>query len=179
MSLAIALSLAQMTGLSRKVGEWIGGSKGAEVADKVLDIAQAVSGAKSPSEALQAISSDKGKLLDFEERLFERQDLLEKLAAGDLKDARKMQTAALQQTDIFSKRFIYYFASFWSVFACLYVGGITFTEIPQENVRFADTVLGFLLGTVVASLIAFFYGSSFGQTRQSELADHSLTNRGS
>ena len=74
--------------------------------------------------------------------------------------ARSMQVEALKQDDKFSKRFIYYFAIFWSVFAVLYLTGITFIEIPKENVRFADTTVGFLLGTIVATLIGFFYGNS-------------------
>lgn len=74
--------------------------------------------------------------------------------------ARGMQVQALNQEDTFSKRFVYYFAIGWSVFAGLYIFGITFLDIAENNVRFADTILGFLLGTIVAQLIAFFYGSS-------------------
>jgi len=71
-----------------------------------------------------------------------------------------MQTAALAQTDVFSKRFVYYFASFWSLCAALYIACITFGTIPAANIRFADTILGFLLGTVVATIFNFFYGTS-------------------
>ena len=75
-------------------------------------------------------------------------------------NSRNLQVEALKQEDKFSKRFIYYFAIFWSVFAVVYLTGITFIEIPKENVRFADTTVGFLLGTIVATLIGFFYGNS-------------------
>ena len=75
-------------------------------------------------------------------------------------NARNMQVENLKQDDKFSKRFVYYFAMFWSVFAVIYLAGITFIEIPKENTRFADTIVGFLLGTVVATLIGFFYGNS-------------------
>ena len=79
---------------------------------------------------------------------------------GEYANSRNLQVEALKQDDNFSKRFIYYFAIFWSVFAVVYLTGITFIEIPKENVRFADTTVGFLLGTVVATLIGFFYGNS-------------------
>lgn len=79
---------------------------------------------------------------------------------GEYANSRSLQAEALKQDDKFSKRFIYYFAIFWSVFAVVYLTGITFIEIPKENVRFADTTVGFLLGTVVATLIGFFYGNS-------------------
>lgn len=83
-----------------------------------------------------------------------------KIQADEYGNARNMQIENLRQDDKFSKRFIYYFAIFWSVFAVVYLTGITFIEIPKENVRFADTTVGFLLGTIVATLIGFFYGNS-------------------
>ena len=77
-------------------------------------------------------------------------------------DARDMQKVALQQSDIFSKRFTMYLTTFWSVAATVYIGFITFSVIPDKNVRFADTILGFILGTVVATLLNFWFGSSIG-----------------
>lgn len=84
------------------------------------------------------------------------------MAYGDTANARNMQVEALRQDDLFSKRFIYYFAIFWSIFAAGYIGFITFGTIPVDNQRFADTILGFLLGTVVATILQFFFGSSMG-----------------
>ena len=74
--------------------------------------------------------------------------------------ARTMQIAALNQLDIFSKRFVYYLATGWSVFAAIYIGAITFWPIPADNTRFADTILGFLLATVIAVILNYFFGSS-------------------
>ncbi len=52
------------------------------------------------------------------------------------------------------------FAAGWSLFAGVYILAITFVPIPKENIRFADTILGFVLGTLIATLINFFFGSS-------------------
>ena len=82
------------------------------------------------------------------------------IQASEYSNARNMQVENLKQDDKFSKRFVYYFAIFWSTFAVVYLTGITFAEIPKENIRFADTIVGFLLGTIVATLIGFFYGNS-------------------
>jgi hypothetical protein len=60
----------------------------------------------------------------------------------------------------FNRRFLAYFAIGLCVAAMAYVACITFLVVPTANVRFADTVLGFILGTVLATPIAFFYGSS-------------------
>jgi hypothetical protein len=84
------------------------------------------------------------------------------MAYGDTANARNMQVEALRQDDLFAKRFIYVFATFWSIFAASYIGFITFGHIPEDNQRFADTILGFLLGTVVATILQFFFGSSMG-----------------
>ena len=84
-------------------------------------------------------------------------------------DARAMQVAALQQDDKFSKRFVMYLATFWSLTAVAYIFFITFVEIPQANVRFADTVLGTVLGTVVATTINFFFGSSASSKEKNEV----------
>ena len=115
--------------------------------------------------------------MEHEEELLRIKQDDDKLAATvelaylqDTQSARDMQMTALQQNDEFAKRFVYYFAIFWAVVAMLYVIGITFVKIPQENVRFADTVLGFLLGTIIAQIVAFFYGSS----RSSQTKDDTI-----
>jgi hypothetical protein len=80
-----------------------------------------------------------------------------------------MQEVALQQEDPFAKRFIYYLATFWSACAALYIAFITFGSIPASNVRFADTILGFILGTVIASIMNYFFGSSKSSRDKTDL----------
>jgi hypothetical protein len=87
----------------------------------------------------------------------------------DRKSAREMQVEALHQDDRFSKRFIYYFATLWSMFAMIYIAGITFIDIPDDNTRVVDTVLGFILGTVIATILAFFYGTSASSMKKTEM----------
>ena len=85
---------------------------------------------------------------------------VDEMAYANTDSARKMQIAALSQEDVFSKRFVYYLATGWSLFSVVYIGFITFGTIPEANIRFADTILGFLLGTVVATILNYFLGSS-------------------
>jgi uncharacterized membrane protein YwzB len=87
------------------------------------------------------------------------------MAEMDLKNmegARNMQLTAMQSEDPLVRRFVYYFIGFWSVLAAAYLGFITFGEIPEANVRFADTIVGFVLGTMVAAMFQFLLGSSLG-----------------
>lgn len=79
---------------------------------------------------------------------------------ADTQDARDLQKEALKQSDVFSKRFLYYFSIGWSFLVAAYIGFITFAPIPDSNIRFADTILGFLLGTILATMFNFFYGTS-------------------
>lgn len=81
-------------------------------------------------------------------------------------DARAMQVAALAQDDAFAKRFVYYFAAGWSIFAALYLTAITFLALPESSVRFADTAQGFILGTLVATILNFFFGSSYSSRQK-------------
>lgn len=109
----------------------------------------------TPDPSPEAIANWKQAVMDNEKELIA-------MAYGDTANARAMQVAALQQDDLLSKRFIYVFATFWSLFAAGYIAFITFGTIPEDNQRFADTILGFLLGTVVATILQFFFGSSMG-----------------
>jgi hypothetical protein len=87
------------------------------------------------------------------------------MAEMDLKNmegARNMQLAAMENDDPLVRRFVYFFIAGWSVLSATYIGFITFGEIPESNIRFADTILGFVLGTMVASMFQFLLGSSLG-----------------
>lgn len=166
--LSIALALGQFV---PAITKWITGSdKAAEVAEQVVGIAETVTG-KSGGDALSSIKANPALLLQFKEKVLERQTELDRLAYGDTASARHMQEVALQQDDPFSKRFVYYLASGWSIFSCLYIIVITVVPIPETSVRFVDTILGFLLGTVVATIIQFFLGSSIGSKAKDTLAE--------
>jgi CDP-diglyceride synthetase len=121
------------------------------VKDAVEDVAKAIAG--DPEAARKLAELD-----------------LETLKAeyANTSDARAMQVAALNQSDIFSKRFTMYLTMFWSIAAVAYVGFITFGVIPDKNVMFADTILGFILGTVVATMLNFWFGSSIGSKEKAE-----------
>jgi ABC-type nitrate/sulfonate/bicarbonate transport system permease component len=70
-----------------------------------------------------------------------------------------MQTPT-EQNDTTVKHFIYYYAWFWATTSVLYFFCVTFITLPDGGRDFANIILGFLLGTAVATIISFFYGSS-------------------
>lgn len=130
------------------------GAAGTSIVDKILD--------KIPDAGEKqriAMEWEKQKA-DLEAKLLELENESLKLDMADLNNARNMQIAALQQEDLFSKRFIYYLAG-GSVISCfIYIFLITFHEIPENNQRFADVVLGVMIGGVISTIFQFFFGST-------------------
>lgn len=90
------------------------------------------------------------------------EEFMAELDLKNMQGARDMQLKAMESDDPLVRRFVYYFIGFWSLLSATYIGFITFGEIPSDNIRFADTILGFVLGTMVASMFQFLLGSSIG-----------------
>lgn len=124
----------------------------------VKAIAEKLGVENTPEAVTEAIAADPDaalKLKEIDTKQFE-------LEVQDRSNARSMAMLAIQSEDPFVRRFTYYFIGAWSVFAMIYIPCMTFCTIPESNTRFADTILGFLLGTVIASMFAFLLGSSYG-----------------
>ena len=64
--------------------------------------------------------------------------------------------------------FLNIYTIFLSLFCIIYVFTITFVPIPKENLRFADTVLGFFLGTIISTLINYYFGSSRSSDKKTD-----------
>lgn len=122
------------------------------VQDSVEAVAKAIAG---DPEAAQ-------KLAELDLRQFE-------LENQDRDSARHMQEVALSQEDKYAKHFIYNFAWFWSAGSMLYFFAITFGQVPASGKDFGNIILGFLLGTAVATIISFFYGSSKSSKDKSDV----------
>jgi hypothetical protein len=76
--------------------------------------------------------------------------------------ATDMQMKAMESDDPFVRRFLYYFISLWSTFSVIFIPCLIWVPIPENNTRFADTILGYVLGTVITGMFAFLLGSSQG-----------------
>ena len=103
---------------------------------------------------------DDSKLADIQMAAMKHAEFMAELDLKNTQDAREMQEKAMDNRDPLVRRFVYMFAAYWSVFATGYIVLITVADIPEKNIRFVDVVLGFILGTVVATILNFFFGSS-------------------
>lgn len=90
---------------------------------------------------------------------------------SEMANARELQKVAFSQDDKFTKRAIYYLAFFWSGAAVAYIFFVSFFKIPENNQRLVDTITGFLLGTIIAAIINFFFGSSHGSQAKTQQMD--------
>lgn len=109
------------------------------------------------------------KLLEVKQAALKHEEFLTTQSIQNTTNAREMQNTALQQSDTFSKRFVYFFAGFWSICAVIYVAAISFMVIPENNIRHVDTILGFMLGTVISTILNFFLGSSAGSMKKTDM----------
>jgi hypothetical protein len=76
--------------------------------------------------------------------------------------ATDMQMKAMESDDPFIRRFLYYFIGCWSAFSMIFIPCLIWASIPESGQRYADTILGYVMGTIVTSMFAFLLGSSQG-----------------
>lgn len=58
-------------------------------------------------------------------------------------------------------RFLRWFGFAVTGAAIIYIYLITWIAIPEQNIRFADTALGFIQGSLLSPVMGFFFGDSF------------------
>lgn len=76
-----ALALAELAGnLAPTIAGWLGGPKAKDVAEKVVDVAQVVTGVKDTATSIAMIQADPQKALDFQHKLLESQIEMARLA---------------------------------------------------------------------------------------------------
>lgn len=56
----------------------------------------------------------------------------------------------------------------------LYVFLITFLEVPEQNQRFADTVLGVVISMVLTTVYNYFFGSSKGSSDKQRMIETNI-----
>ena len=61
---------------------------------------------------------------------------------------------------------VFWFISAAVGFVLIYIMAITFIPIPKENIRFADTALSFLMGSVIGACISYLVGGNPAQSKK-------------
>ena len=143
----------------------------AKAAPQILDV---VGDAFPPVKILKSLIDNDSTIAPFDRaelnkqiHAYEIEEL--KIRLDDVNSAREMQIQAMQQSDKFTKRFVYWLAAGSLVLGFAYVFFITFHEIPTENIRFADTILGVVIATIITTIYNFFFGSSDGSKKKDDI----------
>jgi len=147
----LAPILAQLAGAGlQKVAD--------SVLDKGLDQVEEKLGIKlTPNE--DGVLDD-SKLAEIQMAAMKHQEFMAELDFKNTQDARNMNKESMHNDDPWIRRFMPLFSAFWSIAGVSYLFAITFGTVPTANQRFADTILGILIGTIITTIINFYYGSS-------------------
>lgn len=164
--LTIALGLAQVApSLLRFFGV---GEKPVAIAEKAIEIAQAVTGANTGQAALAALQADPAMAHEYRLAVLKADGELEALYLADRKDARA-RDVALHQAGYQNRR------ADWMVLfdviglvACLIVLSLFRKEIPGEVVGLLSTIAG-IFGLCLRDAHQFEFGSSRGSREKDML----------
>lgn len=128
------------------------------VMEKGVDYVQEKLGVELKPEG-QMSKEDVSKL---KEAAMKHEEFMAELDEKSRQRATDMQMVAMKSEDPLVRRFVYFFIAFWSIFAAAFIPSLIWLDIPDQNMRFADTIVGYVMGSVVTSMFAFLLGSSQG-----------------
>jgi hypothetical protein len=144
--------------LSQGAGKLADMLKGA-AKDKVINTISEKLGVEPKEEAIeQHLTAHPEEMVKLEQVDMQKMEL----QLQEMQSARNMQLEAMKSSDPLVRRFVYFFIAFWSIWSAVMLPFMVFGDIPADNVRFADTILGFLLATMIGSMFGFLLGSSLG-----------------
>lgn len=157
--IAAALEIAKLA--APKIIGHIAGDKAEEVAERVVDLAQSVTGTSTPEAALSKLQADPNLVMQFNIRAQEIEADLDKAYLADRQSARS-RDVALAQAGHYNWRS--------DVLALLAVGGLVLSvwfiardsDMPERAVNAIMFVAG-----VLASAVRDVYGFEFGSSRDS------------
>ncbi len=148
------------------------------VVDKGLDYVEDKLGVDlTPKEQDGVLKLTPEQIQAVKEQADKHEEFKMQLAVDNTKDARDLQKTALQQDDTFSKRFVYYLASFWSVAVIAYMFSVSFIQVPTESLNHISTILGFALGTASSTILNFFFGSSHSSKKKDDGLIQAITGK--
>ena len=82
---------------------------------------------------------------------------------------------SLNDKNSLQSTFSYWFGAIVVLLSFIYIFCITWIEVPMANVRFSDTILGVLIGSIISVVMNYFFGSSINKKamarRQEPIAD--------
>lgn len=162
--LPIVMGLSQVAPI---IARWLGGENAGQVAEKVVGIAQVVTGAKSPEEALAKIQADAKLASDFQIAVMANEKDMEALYLADRQDARKRDVALVQAGRTNNRANWMIAGDVVGLIVCLVVL-TTMPDLPGEVRGIVSTIAGFF-GLGLRDAHQFEFGSSRGSREKDEV----------
>ena len=162
----IAMALAQV---APQIVRWMSGSdKAAEVAERVVDVAKAVTGTDDPEAAVQMVQADPALAVQFQTRIAELSADLDKEFLKDRQDARArdIELARLGRTNTRADVMVAIDAI--GLVVCLILLGVYRADLPGEVVALISTIAS-IFGLCLRDAHQFEFGSSRGSRDKDDL----------
>lgn len=163
--ITIAMGLAQ---IAPDVIRWISGNdKAADAAERVVSVAQAVTGLQTGDAALDMLRADPGAAMAFRQRIAELAAEMDRAYLADRQDARKRDVELARMGNHNSRANWMIIGDCVGLIVCL--GTLTFVpELPGEVRGIISTIAGFF-GLGLRDAHQFEFGSSRGSQEKQKL----------
>lgn len=173
--IAAALEIARLAA-PRLVRYLSDSDKAPEIADRVITLAQQVTGSTTPDAALAKLQADPNLVLQLNVRLQEIEADVEKAYLVDRQDARRrdLELAKLGQKDGRKDKMIV--GDVLGLVACLVILIFFRKELPGEAVGIISTIAG-IFGLCLRDAHQFEFGSSRSSQMKDETIAQSISRR--
>ena len=164
--IGIAKGLSSLTGFDKKIKGWINKAPGGKVAKQVVQIAQDITGADNPEDAVKELRTNPQQQQAFIEACAQRKHELKKLCFEDRKDARAMYRENNSMADHIARRVITWNLPFIALLiVCNVVVAVYVTD--SSVAQLLGNVIGFAMSQLWKerqTVIEFFFGAGLGSS---------------
>lgn len=171
--IAAALGLA---GFAPIIARWLGGDQAQDVATKVVDIAQKITGTLDPIEAIQRLQENTDMVGEFQKAIIQVEAEIELAAMKDRQDARMRDVALMNAGRSNIRADVMVISAALGLILCLGSLAHFSQELPGEAVGIISTIAG-IFGACLKDAYTFEFGSS-RSSKEKDSAVAALMERG-
>ncbi|MBM3467883.1 MAG: hypothetical protein FJX71_00435 [Alphaproteobacteria bacterium] len=171
--IAAALGLA---GFAPIIARWLGGEHAQDVAAKVVDIAQKITGTLDPVEAIQRLQENSGMVSEFQKAIIQVEAEIELAVMKDRQDARLRDIAIINAGRSNVRADVMVIAAAVGLVLCLLSLSFYSESLPGEAIGIISTIAG-IFGACLKDAYTFEFGSSRG-SKEKDQAVAALVERG-
>lgn len=156
--IAAALGLA---GFAPIIARWLGGDQAQDVATKIVDIVQRITGTLDPIEAIQRLQENTDMVSAFQKAIIQVEAEIELAVMKDRQDARLRDVALVNAGRSNIRADVMVVAAATGLILCLASLACFSEALPGEAVGIISTIAG-IFGACLKDAYTFEFGSSRG-----------------